>query len=220
MPSGEKAAHDVHEHIDAKGAGAHVGSEPGAVPEHEDEAHSNARDLVRKERAAGERTSQQEDPKGKMVHAGESRPRTEIPSKRDDEKPARRGASTGDKFDGTIDGPNMKAGVNNEGLKPDEQYKKSGGDDKKSSTPENVDDSNKPKDGEVKDSIKQAERSNSPLAAMDKETYGSSSSGSSTPDNVDDSDKPSDGAIKDSIKQAERSNSPLATMQDEVDESK
>ena len=57
MPSGEKAAHDVHEHIDAKGAGAHTGSEPGAVPEHEDEHHSNARDLVRKEREAGERTS-------------------------------------------------------------------------------------------------------------------------------------------------------------------
>jgi hypothetical protein len=56
-----------------------------------------------------------EDPKGKMVHAGEARPRTEIPSKRDDEKPMRRGASTGANFDGTVDGKEMLSGVANEG---------------------------------------------------------------------------------------------------------
>lgn len=57
-----------------------------------------------------------DDPKGKMVHAGEARPRTEIPSKRDDEKPMRRGASTGDNFDGkTVDGDKMLSGIANEG---------------------------------------------------------------------------------------------------------
>lgn len=50
-----------------------------------------------------------------MVHAGEDRPRTEIPSKRDDEKPMRRGASTGANFDGTIDGKKMLSGIANEG---------------------------------------------------------------------------------------------------------
>lgn len=56
MPAGDKAAHDVHESIDAKGAGAHV-ADGASKPEHEDEAQSNARDLMRKERANGERPS-------------------------------------------------------------------------------------------------------------------------------------------------------------------
>lgn len=59
-----------------------------------------------------------------MVHAGEARPRTEIPSKRDDEKPMRRGASTGEKFDGTIDGDTMKPGIANEKTEPEGQEKK------------------------------------------------------------------------------------------------
>jgi hypothetical protein len=54
MPAGEKAAHDVHDSIDAKGAGAHV-ADGASKPEHEDEHQSNARDLMRKERANGER---------------------------------------------------------------------------------------------------------------------------------------------------------------------
>lgn len=68
-----------------------------------------------------------EDPKGKMVHAGESRPRTEIPSKRDDEKPHRRGASTGDKFDGTIDGTEMKAGIANKSTEKEADSKSQAG---------------------------------------------------------------------------------------------
>lgn len=54
MPAGEKAAHDVHESIDAKGAGAHVAS-GSDKPEHEDEHHDKARELMRKERASGDR---------------------------------------------------------------------------------------------------------------------------------------------------------------------
>ncbi|KAI9633491.1 uncharacterized protein MKK02DRAFT_38144 [Dioszegia hungarica] len=230
MPSGDKAAHEVHEHIDAKGAGAHVADGKGAKPEHEDEHQNAARDLMRKERESGERPGLDEDPKGKMVHAGESRPRTEIPSKRDDEKPHRRGASTGDKFDGTIDGTEMKAGIANKSTEKEADSKSQAGiktnpegtGQKDTVKPDNVDDSDKPSEKDIKSSIKKAEQSNSPKTAMDKEETGGASSGSSnssTPDNVDDSDKPSDKDIKDSIKQAERSNSPLATMQEEVDDS-
>lgn len=69
MPAGDKAAHKVHDSIDAKGAGAHV-ADGADKPEHESEEHENARDLVRKEREAGERTSVSFSDPSRRVPAG------------------------------------------------------------------------------------------------------------------------------------------------------
>ena len=54
MPKGTEAAAHVHDSVEAKGAGAHV-AEAGEKPEHQTEAHDSARDLMRKERASGDR---------------------------------------------------------------------------------------------------------------------------------------------------------------------
>lgn len=65
MPSGDKAAHTVHDSVEAKGAGAHT-PDDGGKPQHEDAEHANARDLMRKERASGDRptVSQAADTRG------------------------------------------------------------------------------------------------------------------------------------------------------------
>lgn len=62
MPSGDKAAHIVHENIDAKGAGAHV-ADGSSKPEHEDEHHDKARELMRKERESGDRPASVSHPR-------------------------------------------------------------------------------------------------------------------------------------------------------------
>lgn len=92
-----------------------------------------------------------------MVHATENRSRTEIPSKRDDEKPMRRGPSTGEDFqagdDNTVDPKHMQAGVANKGYNTEGGVSKG---DNKSDEYDN-DTGKGPSGGEgVKESVEQA----------------------------------------------------------------
>lgn len=239
MPSGDKAADHVHDSVEAKGAGAHV-REAGEKPQHEGHEHDNARELMRKERAAGDRAQHDEDPKGKMMHADENRSRTEMPSKRDDEKPMRRGPSTGEDFqtgqDNTIDPKHMQAGIANKGYNSDGKGVASG------------DSTGSDSGKDVKESVEQAVKSNAPkVAAAAEEAQDTASDkfselkdkasskaselkdkaselgdkaksaaqGSSGSTDGSDADEPSQKDIVDSLHQAENVAVPRAAMADE-----